>query len=433
MENIIPLNGRIAIVDDKIEQALPLMRVFSNNNIPYTYYKGNDMEFLPKVPENDIRILFLDLNLFEGRNNQQKDIKSSLFSVIKHLISANNYPYILILWSLQEDTYKKVLEELFKNDLKECAPIIVKNWIKSDFFSIDTEEEINIENECQIIEKLKGLISELPAYSYLMQWENCVHCSSDITIQNIFHDYHTENNWQEHANCILDMFAHSYLEKHYEDSSEEDKGKASLMFFNDIYNDTLEKCVGEAELQNATKLENSINYAEKINIKAKINRCLLMSNSFDSARQPGCVIEIENNCETKKTFYDLLDNSLKTLPQKMTKEDIYNNMMFCEVVVTPACDYAQSKAKFDRIVLGVIIDDKYRNYIDDRSEAIYFSPTFNHNEENRVLILNFRYFITRASSTETNVNPLFRMRNSILSEIQSKLARHISRQGIMNL
>ena len=58
MENIIPLNGRIAIVDDQIEQALPLMRVFAKNNIPYVFYKGTDFDYLPEKPENDIRILF---------------------------------------------------------------------------------------------------------------------------------------------------------------------------------------------------------------------------------------------------------------------------------------------------------------------------------------------------------------------------------------
>ena len=80
MESLIPLNGRIAIVDDQIEQALPLMRVFAKNNIPYVYYKGNDIEYLPEQPENDIRILLLDLNLLGGRDNQPKDIRSSLFS-----------------------------------------------------------------------------------------------------------------------------------------------------------------------------------------------------------------------------------------------------------------------------------------------------------------------------------------------------------------
>lgn len=40
MESIIPINGRVAIVDDKIEQALPLMRVFAKNNIPYVFTKA---------------------------------------------------------------------------------------------------------------------------------------------------------------------------------------------------------------------------------------------------------------------------------------------------------------------------------------------------------------------------------------------------------
>ena len=62
MENMIPLNGRIAIVDDQIEQALPLMRVFAKNNIPYVFYKGTAPEFLPERPENDTSVVLVALN-----------------------------------------------------------------------------------------------------------------------------------------------------------------------------------------------------------------------------------------------------------------------------------------------------------------------------------------------------------------------------------
>lgn len=48
MESIIPINGRVAIVDDKIEQALPLMRVFAKNNIPYVFYEGNNYNYFPR-------------------------------------------------------------------------------------------------------------------------------------------------------------------------------------------------------------------------------------------------------------------------------------------------------------------------------------------------------------------------------------------------
>ena len=50
----IPLNGRIAIIDDKIEQAEPLMQVLSKNQMPYVFYKGNDLNYLPEI---DIMIL----------------------------------------------------------------------------------------------------------------------------------------------------------------------------------------------------------------------------------------------------------------------------------------------------------------------------------------------------------------------------------------
>lgn len=48
------------------------------------------------------------------------------------------------------------------------------------------------------------------------------------------------------------------------------------------------------------------------------------------------------------------------------------------------------------------------------------------------MILDFRYFTTATLTTE-NVKGLFRIRQELLAEIQSKLARHINRQGILFL
>lgn len=223
MESIIPINGRVAIVDDKIEQALPLMRVFAKNNIPYVFYEGNNYNYFPETPENDIRILFLDLNLLGDRNLQPKDIRSTLYSTLSHIISPKNYPYVLILWSLQENEYKAVLDELFEGDLKNCAPITIQDWIKSEFFPDFADTEENEDQESKLIKGLQDIIAGLPAYSYLMQWENCIHKSADDTIQGIFHDFNSQGDWENNANCILSMFAQSYLEKHYDKASYEDK------------------------------------------------------------------------------------------------------------------------------------------------------------------------------------------------------------------
>lgn len=458
MENIIPLNGRIAIVDDQIDQALPLMRVFAKNNIPYVFYEGTNPEFLPDQPENDIRILFLDLNLLDGRDNQPKDIRSSLFATIKRIISPDNYPYLLILWSRQEKEYKDILEELFYEDLAQCAPIDILNWIKSDFFPNYTDTEENKENEYKILDELKKTLSTLPAYSYLMQWENCIHNSADETIQNIFHDSHSIGNWQNSANCILDMFARSYLDKRYRDASLEERTKASLFFLNDVFYDTLESTIENNKIENAVDLEYEVGIEQKNAIPAKINGYLFISKSQTQINQPGCVFtSTDASSECVKCAKEILNYCLKNddiLSQvrervgnteskeaselynellKARRRSIYPTLLPCGVVVTPACDYAQKKTKYDRVVMGTIIDSSHKKYIDTKSEAIYVSPVFNDGSRERILVLNYRYFITQKLSNTGGERILYRVRNSILSEIQSKLARHINRQGIMNL
>ena len=430
MENMIPFNGRIAIVDDQIKEAMLLIRIFSKNNIPYTYYPGNDIKFLPEEPENDIRILFLDLNLLEGRDYQPRDIESTLYSVINRLISPNNFPYVIILWSKQEKEYKEMLEKLFHDSLSSRAPIRIMNWIKSDFFPLGVEDEVNKEDEDKIIIKLKEVLFSVPSYSHLILWENCVHNSANTTLREIYKDFNSQDNWLVNANCILDMFAHSYLERHYEDSSIENRVKASLLFLNDVYYDTLEANISNITIEGDNDLNYSAKKEKKEEIASLINKSLLFSSKYESLHQPGCVL-LETNDEAQDIFLRLLDNSILTLPSKINKENLQKNIKPCKVIVTPACDYAQNKNTYDRIVQGVIIDAIYRQYI-DKSEAIYVSPIFKYQSTNSIMVLNFRYFVT-ADLGQMNTEPIFRLRNTILAEIQSRLARHINRQGIMNL
>lgn len=95
-----PLNGRIAIVDDKIEQAQPLIKVLSKKQYPFTYYSG-ELKYLPDKSSqcNDIRVLFLDINLIDDSIHEDKVIKSRLIPVLNTILSDKNYPYIVVFWS----------------------------------------------------------------------------------------------------------------------------------------------------------------------------------------------------------------------------------------------------------------------------------------------------------------------------------------------
>ena len=291
---MIPLNGRIAIVDDDEKQAMPLIRVFSKMNIPYTFYKGNDYRFLPETPENDIRILFLDLNLLGNREESTKDVRSILIPTIKRIISPDNYPYLLVLWSRQESQYKKTLEEVFQNELKKCAPIAIKNYVKSDFFHDYGTEEDNTQDDMLIIDRLKSILAEIPAYSYLMLWENLAHASTDKLFKNIFPNAEPEE-WEKVTNVILNSLGRAYIGQYFSEATPEEKIKASLFALNSVYIDSLDNSLANCTITSPQELDERALEEDVINgLKADLNHKMLVFTKPNNMCEPGVVIEYKN-------------------------------------------------------------------------------------------------------------------------------------------
>ena len=197
------------------------------------------------------------------------------------------------------------------------------------------------------------------------------------------------------------MFAKSYLEQHYRAVSVEEKAKASLFFLNDVYYDTLESIVANSRIENAVELQYEVDECLMSDIKSKVNNYLLMSKSQTQINHPGCIFtSSDNSVECVKRSKEIINDCLDTqdiriqviskfqsmkLPEarlmcnqlrKERRDAILATAIPCSVVVTPACDFAQNKAKYDRIVMGIIIDSCYKQLIDTKSEAIYISPSF---------------------------------------------------------
>jgi len=448
----IPLNGRIAIIDDKIEQAIPLMRVLSKNQIPYVYYKGNDLKFLPEEDSryNDIRILFLDINLLNDLAKQDdKVLKSVLYSVLKRVISPNNFPYTLIYWSRHQDEYSSIVEELFNNELKDRKPINLKEFIKSDFFPNFSADEV--ENEIDLLMEINKIIDSQLAYSYLLNWENQVHLAADLTLQEIFSSYHMFKDWTNNANFILEKLGKAYLGNHYITNTLEDKIRASFIAFNSVFKDSLESQIYNSKIPNSLPL--TYNKSEiEFNINL-INEKLNLSKEIKDICESGNVIVFENRNDlfatllhrlislfklknkfkvTNKDIEEIELTKIAAAEHKRIKTEIKASWKKIAIVVTPVCDFVQKDNKiYDRIVKGVMIPLKYKDYIDDKSEAVYILPiSITHNGSVFIIVLDFRYFVTLDFKVE-RISGLFRVRQELLSEIQSKLARHINRQGVL--
>ncbi|MBK6700686.1 MAG: hypothetical protein IPG55_12485 [Saprospiraceae bacterium] len=451
----LPLNGRVAIIDDQLSQVEPLMKIFSQKQIPFTYFSG-EVLFLPEegISNNDIRVLFLDINLIDNTERNDKELKANLVPVLTRVISANNYPYVIIYWSRHE-RHKSLIENIFENELSDRKPICYLSAIKSDFFNLDGSMTDDFDTKIEtLFTSIDALIEQSPAYSYLLHWENQVHSSTDKVLQEVFSSYHQFKDWTNNANYILEKLGNAYLGKYYKESSLEEKIKVSFISFNSVFKDTLEHSVYNSIIPN---IQNLTYDPAKVESKvSSINQKLNLSKDVNHIAESGNILVLENADEKKfgsllikllskiqfcnylrqeqknineVELYRLANNELKKI-----KAEIKASWIKIAIVVTPICDYVQKSNKiYDRIVKGLLIPSQYKIFIDEKSEAVYVLPiTIKYAGTEYVLILDFRYFATTDLSAE-NVTPIFRLRQELLAEIQSRLARHINRQGILFL
>lgn len=428
----LPLNGRIAIIDDQIIQAEPLMKVFSQRQIPFTYFSG-DFNYLPNEGNNfnDIRILFLDINLIDDGVQNDKVLKGKLISVLKRVISKDNYPYIVIYWSRhQNQSDKKLIEtEIFGKELKDRKPISFLSAIKSDFFRLDGNQTEDFDDKIVgLFSRINSQIAKSPAYSYLLNWENKIHISADKTLEEIFSAYNKFENWSDNANYLFNKLGISYSGKSFAGQSSEDKIKSSYNTLNNVFTDTLENILNNSSVPNAKKLKVSAT-AKNLESINSINKKLLISAEKEPLHYSGTVIEITNKNLTAE-YENLLDTILNS---KGKKVDIIGSWKKIWLNVTPLCDTVQGKIVFHRLVRGILVPKEFGKTF-HTNEAIYVSPSFAFDNKDYVIAIDFRQFFTLNKLGKTkNRKSIFRIRQQLLAEIQSKLARHINRQGILFL
>lgn len=450
MENTLPINGRIVIVDDKEKEVAPLMRILSRNSMPYVYVKP-ELSFLPQQPYNDVRLLFLDLNLLGENPQNEKAIKSQLYNVLQRIISASNFPYVIVLWSVQEKDYKHIVDELFAKELSDRKPIAIYPFVKSDFFPIVGGEEVECDKD--ILVELNNLISNQPAYRAILTWENAVHNAADHVLDEIFEN---GTDWNNHANYVLSELGKAYAGQHYGELSNEEKIKRGLFVFNSMYSDTLDDEINTATLPQE-EIEGNVEEEQKIKISAHINNKLLVTNIFRENTEPGMILQYQDNTHTFCRKCSLISNCISKMfiskrlrdeqPEvisedglrklgnqefKKIKKEIEDDSTKIAIIVTPSCDYAQNKTRVDRLIEGIIVPSKYKQYF-LHNEAVYCSPTFMYNTIPCVIVLDYRCLVTAHIGEMKNITPLFKLRRQLLAEIQSQLSRHINRQGIMNL
>ena len=458
-----PKSGRVVIIDNKFEEALPLIRILSKYRVAVTFFSGR-IEDLPPEPFSDVRIVFLDIVLEGLEGADDKTRTSTLVNVISKVVSKENGPFILVIWTkhpefiqniqkaLKEEGFYFLIVDLEKHKFFESKD---GEWL----FSEDKIEELNREVE----NKLK----KIDIFGVFVDWENLIHDAASLTVNEISKLAEYDDQWNQEIKKIFFNLAKAWVGKKIDDIDDNEKIRSALFTFNQIFGDVFERELQLIDIENISLDEGNIDN----NTRGKINSRIILDRSGTNDVYPGNVYKLEDlpllegKIDKKKIVNDIINWKMlkqvyneKYRDSGITKNRFHQGIKeaLCQkaelvyLEITPICDFVQSKMILNRFVLGTIFPVKLSFDIDDRkielevihkreplikqqTNFLYISPIFEYKNDFCFIAFDFRYFTSINPEQLKDKKPIFRFRKELLSDIQIKLSSHISRTGVLYL
>lgn len=467
---IIPKNGRVIILDDKIEQALPLIKVLSKNKIAFTYY-SEEIEYLPNEnnPHDDVRLIFLDINLSDG-GAPEESIKSQLKNTLQRIIKSGT-PYIAAIWSLKENEYENLLQDLFDNLIPGLKPLRIINLTKSDYFDLDLVDDGNEGQKAEynasegFLEKLTNKITDslnsIDALEALLKWEELVDKSSALVVNEIFNLAQKNGNLNNDLKQVYYNLAYGYWGKTLKRKNPDEIIIKSLYGLNSILMDKIEYLLlKQLKVELIQDFPQGPDFVSKI--RAELNTRLLFTEDIFEEPLPGNLYKSDNDVYKKNIVESILDRNTFCIDycteNDIDEKDFYEGLnikqeykrpsikycynkereaieeaVYFEIELTPICDYSQDNMKFCRMVSGVILDEKYRTKVKRNADFFYTSPLFMLDGKNVYFYCDLRYVQSKLIPDLNGIKPMLRVRHLFQADIQSHLARQVSRPGIVSI
>jgi len=469
-----PKNGSVVIIDDKYEEISDLVKTLNKNKVPTLYFDGT-LDVLPNDGFDNLRIVFLDINLENdsATSGNESQIISKLMSILKKLINKNNGKYIILIWSSMTNNYFELIKNAIEEDKEKDSsflnnhPETIIEVNKSDVSNIGLiQEKINttLDNsflkyyilfENMILESTKEVLNDIDTIATtdsnilktLSLFSDSVSLEASDknpnsllsnAFSNISHMLHEKiekktgnitrfNNYSQEEICgyaedlesspdINDITMLNTL-YHIEDIQSNTLSSGNVY----LYNDYLNKCCTTQGCN--TKWAERLH--EKIFDKDLKSFVKLKPTFFTeqySALEESELRELNKNRISKADFIEEKINEFKA-------EDIIN--IFIEV--SPTCDVAQNKWKKLKLVFGIMIpidvmyDMKGDNFYNCNNLLI------NYNTKNYALILDIQTITAINFDVFSDIETIFKFKQELIVDIQHKIASHISRPGFFNM
>jgi len=458
--------GNVYVIDDQKNEASPLVDSLFKHHIPHIYMDGSASK-LPKNPKQT-RLIFLDLNLKQGTNPlDKKSFKNNHASILNRLLANNSSSYVILVWSKEENSYLSDFKEIFtsNNDeynLNNRPPLEIISLDKSSFFESKSNDSVSVTYEWKkgqekvLFQLIEDKLKVKDSFIALSAWESLISKSGSQAVDNLFDlvKVTATSEMDSKLGEIISSLAISFMGfENFSKANNQDKTDAFMLALSELVDDEIDKKIIIEKQPEFTSWSTKKIKGED---KAKLNSKLLTSIETNQKRLTGAVFKGDKKHNYLKMLTDSVnqsgskftrqfnakkieDSSLteKDFKAILAKEIIKDASKFIpiEINLTPMCDIVQNKEEYYRIVPGFLIDKKSGELLDTKTDRNYFSPLLFQSTELKecIIVLDFRYLFSLTKKELDSKTKICSLRKSFVDDIQSKLANHVSRLGILYL
>lgn len=439
---MISLRGaRVLLIDDTLEEAIPVIKACSKRGIPVAYFDGNISD-LPVETEKltGVRLAILDMDL-GGVGDTDDNKISTLVAMLQGILTADNGPYTIVAWTKHVDLVDLLQDKLFTlyqaadNQDKVPLPVICIRLEKKDFKT--KADTFDVEKLSSSIEKELG--KSIPL-SVMQAWEErCARAASGVTnslSEMVAPQGDTLGHWRESwIKNYFNVLTSLAKEEVGDDNLNAETFLKSLFgALNPLHVDFLEKNQlplpdlpdGLFPLPKPSK-KDSNPLAGKINTRLHI--------SFENVDQfsPGNIYKLADHPKMvpvtpKSIFDDLIQPDLKD------KDDVFNKVTPILLEVSAACDYAQAKIKLTRFIAGMIIPIEETNKFKKPDGFLLQLALFWIDKKDCLVLLSSQHAVSLdLQLAKEQMHAFARLRGQSLTYVQFWMAQQLSRPGIMRL
>lgn len=431
----------VLILDDDDDHALRIQKSLAQHGIGAILVPGGVGELQPEEPLRGVRVAVLDIDLGFGTSSEQKVQYTG--GLVDQLIDPQNGPYVAVVWTGNAEDFA-----LFRTELDgiRCPPVATVILDKSEVLELDPPRA----QAEAILTRIDQALEDAPPLEFSNLWEQIVRDAATDTVVSLRLDQPPES-----PNARAESFLAQLLNSEADSRALEDDSaalRALLAALNPVHFDKVEEQsirVTESEARVVTPIREAASdpaIALTASERTALNTALLFDRRAVGFG-PGRVYRFGDVAA-------LLDGpalpdalGIRVSSAERDHRERAEQLPLVLLEVSAACDHQQGHVDTARLIAGVAFpastmgSDAGANRVSPRGRALYLRAVETVRmpevegfpEDDVVVVWNARYPLSISAEALSQIEPIGRFREPLLTDIRAWLGYQAGRPGYVSV